>query len=97
MISLKRTVAWMTIVAASSSSAWAATSPSATWGKVRPAAIDNTAYIGVNNLKMVVSNVGSFGYDPTNFFGKSDGLYFPLGTTKSVVFASGLWVGARVH
>ncbi len=97
MISMKRTVAWMTIVAVSSSTAWAATSPSATWGKVRPAAIDNTAYIGVNNLKMVVSNVGSFAYDPTNFFGKSDGLYFPLGTTKSVVFAGGLWVGAKVH
>lgn len=97
MVSLKKTIAWMSVAAASCGTVWAASGPSTHWGKARPAAIDNTAYIGVNNLQMVVSNVGSFAYDPTNHFGKADGLYFPRGTTKSVVFASGLWIGARVH
>jgi len=63
---------------------------------VRPASVDNTAYIGVNNLQMLVSNVGSFAYDPSSHFGKHDGLYFPRGSSKSVVYAAGIWVGARV-
>jgi hypothetical protein len=66
---------------------------------VRPemAATDVRSYIGVNNLQMVVSNIGSFAFDPSGLFGKNDGLYFPRGTNRSVVFASGLWVGARVN
>ncbi|MBI3872215.1 MAG: hypothetical protein HY304_03950 [candidate division Zixibacteria bacterium] len=64
---------------------------------VRPAAIDNRSSIGVNNLQMMVSNVGSFAYDPSNSLGKSDGLYFPRGAKTTVVFAGGLWVGARVN
>lgn len=63
---------------------------------VRPASVDNTAYIGVNNLQMLVSNVGSFAYDPSSHFGKHDGLYFPRGSDKTVVYAAGLWIGARV-
>jgi len=64
---------------------------------VGAAAVDNTAFIGVNNLQMVVSNVGSFAYDPSQHFGKTDGLYFPRGTNRTVIFASGLWVGAMVN
>lgn len=64
---------------------------------IQPASIDNTSYIGVNTLKMLVSNVGSFAYDPSQRFGKPDGLYFPRGTNKSVIFAAGLWVGAVVN
>lgn len=62
-----------------------------------PAAIDVRSYIGVNNLQMVVSNIGSFAFDPSGFFGKNDGLYFPRGTDKTVVFAAGLWMGAKVN
>lgn len=61
------------------------------------AATDVRSYIGVNNLQMVVSNIGSFAFDPSGLFGKNDGLYFPRGTNRSVVFASGLWMGARVN
>lgn len=64
---------------------------------IAPASIDRIAYIGVNNLQMVVSNVGSFGFDPTNHFGKTDGLYFPRGTNKTVVYAGGIWIGAKVN
>ena len=64
---------------------------------VRKAAIDVRSFIGVNNLQMVVSNVGSFAFDPSEYFGKNDGLYFPRGTDNTVVFASGLWLGARVN
>lgn len=62
-----------------------------------PAAIDVRSYIGVNNLQMVVSNIGSFAFDPSGSLGKNDGLYFPRGTNKTVVFASGLWLGGRVN
>lgn len=62
-----------------------------------PAATDVRSYIGVNNLQMVVSNIGSFAFDPSALFGKNDGLYFPRGTNRSVVFASGLWLGANVN
>ncbi len=62
-----------------------------------PAAIDVRSYIGVNNLQMVVSNIGSFAFDPSGSLGKNDGLYFPRGTNKTVVFASGLWLGAQVN
>lgn len=64
---------------------------------MRPASIDRTAFIGINNLQMMVSNVGSFAFDPTNHFGKTDGLYFPRGTDKTVVYAAGIWIGARVE
>jgi len=62
-----------------------------------PAATDVRSFIGVNNLQMVVSNIGSFAFDPSGYFGKNDGLYFPRGTDKTVVFAAGLWMGARVN
>jgi hypothetical protein len=63
----------------------------------KPAAIDVRSFIGVNNLQMLVSNVGSFAFDPSEYFGKNDGLYYPRGTSNTVVFASGLWLGARVN
>jgi hypothetical protein len=77
--------------------AWAAPSVPTRGMAVRPASIDRSAFIGVNNLQMVVSNVGSFAYDPTNHFGKTDGLYFPRGTDRTVIYAGGIWIGARVN
>jgi len=75
----------------------AARSGASSAGRPQAAAIDNRSYIGVNNLQMLVSNVGSFAFDPTGYFGKSDGLYFPRGTGNTVIFGAGLWIGARVN
>lgn len=55
--------------------------------------IDNSGRVNVNNIDMVVTNHGSIGYDIAN---GNSGLFFPNGQTdKAVVFASGLWLGAK--
>lgn len=59
--------------------------------------IDNTTYFDVNQLLMFVTNTGSIAYDKTTLFGKADGLYFPRGTNKSVIYAGGVWMGAKVN
>jgi hypothetical protein len=56
--------------------------------------IDTDTYIDVNNIKMWVTNTGSFAWDVTT---GNPGLIFPKGTVNTVVFASGLWVGAKVN
>lgn len=61
-----------------------------------PQLIDNTTFYDANNLLMFVTNTGSFAYDKTTLLGKSDGLYFPKGTNKTVIFAAGIWMGAKV-
>ena len=85
------------VLALSTYPALAGVSPKSPNAAVSPASVDRTAFIGINNLQMVVSNVGSFAFDPTNHFGKTDGLYFPRGTDKTVIYAGGIWVGARVN
>ena len=50
--------------------------------------------IDVNNLNMFVTNLGSWANDFANF--NNSGLFFPRGTTKTVVYESGLWISARV-
>lgn len=62
-----------------------------------PATIDAITYFDANSLLMFVSNFGSFAYDRTASLGKNDGLYFPNGDTKSVMYAAGIWVGALVN
>lgn len=57
--------------------------------------LDENARIDVNNLEMVVTNEGSFSRDIAH--GGSSGLFYPRGTTKTVVYAAGLWVGGRVY
>jgi hypothetical protein len=59
-----------------------------------PQNIDNATHFDGNNLDMVVTNHGSFAFELES---GNSGLYFPRGTTKTVVFASGLWVGAKVN
>ncbi len=51
--------------------------------------------IDVNNLNMFVTNLGSWANDFANQ--NNSGLFFPKGTTKTVVYESGLWIGARVN
>ncbi|MFH1221028.1 MAG: hypothetical protein V1694_11340 [Candidatus Eisenbacteria bacterium] len=59
----------------------------------RPMIIDNTSFIDANNIQMIVTNHGSFAYDLT---AQNSGLWFPKGTDKTAVYASGLWIGAKV-
>lgn len=56
--------------------------------------IDNTARCDVNNLDFIVTNHGSLMLDLMN--GQS-GLTYPRGTTKTAIFAAGLWLGAKVN
>jgi hypothetical protein len=56
--------------------------------------IDNNAKIDTNNVEMYVTNHGSFAYNITS---GNSGLIFPKGTTKTAVFASGIWIGAKVN
>ncbi|MCC7430038.1 hypothetical protein IT568_04255, partial [bacterium] len=54
---------------------------------------DNSTIIDVNNIDMFVTNHGSFAY---NIPAQNSGLYFPSGQTgKAVIYASGLWLGAK--
>ncbi len=81
--------------------AWAATSLGGvrTGNRAQPAGAESTdlqTWIDVNNLLMFVTNTGSFAYDQGGVLGKSDGLYFPRGTDKTVIFAGGFWMGAMV-
>jgi len=62
-----------------------------------PNLVDFETYVDVNQLLMFTTNVGSFAYDNTGILGKADGLYYPRETDLTVMFAAGLWLGAKVH
>jgi hypothetical protein len=49
--------------------------------------------MNVNNVDMVVTNHGALAYD---LITGGPGLVYPKGTGRTAVFASGLWIGARV-
>lgn len=59
--------------------------------------IDNTTYFDENTLLMFVGNTGSFAYDKTALLGRNGGLYFPRLTNKTLMYAAGLWLGAKVN
>lgn len=66
------------------------------FGTARPSratTIDIDRRIDVNNINMFVTNTGSFAF---NLSAGDAGLFYPKGTDKSAVFASGLWLGAKV-
>ena len=58
------------------------------------ASSDNSGRMDANNLDMFVTNHGSFGWDLST---SEPGLRFPKGTTKTALFAAGMWVGAQVN
>jgi len=58
---------------------------------------DLTKYIRSGELLMFVTNDGSFAYDRTALLGKNDGLHYPRDCAKTVVYAAGLWLGAKVE
>src|SRR3990172_2493633 len=66
----------------------------------RPASVlttDLTKYLRSGELLMFVTNDGSFAYDRTELLGKYGGLHYPWDCAKTVVYAAGLWLGAKVE
>ena len=70
----------------------------------KSAALDTDTWIDVNKILMIVANDGAFATDLGGTLGKTDGLYYPFtsvddilsGTNdKTVIYASGLWIGAQ--
>ncbi len=68
------------------------------------ASLDTDTWIDANRLLMFVTNDGSFASDLGGILGKTDGLYYPFTSLadirfkkndNSVVYASGLWLGAK--
>jgi len=59
---------------------------------------DTETMIDVNNLQMFVTNKGGFAEDWQLLLEtvKNDGLYFPAGEKKTVLFSAGFWVGGLV-
>ncbi|RMH68420.1 MAG: hypothetical protein D6675_16055 [Gemmatimonadetes bacterium] len=57
-------------------------------------AIDTGGRLNVNNVDMFVTNIGSFAWDIET---GDPGLYFPNGTDRTAVFASGIWIGGLVN
>lgn len=58
--------------------------------------IQNDQTIGVNNIRMFVTNTGSFAWDKEGA-GQPAGFEFPRGSGKTAVYAAGLWLGAKVN
>ncbi len=78
--------------------AWGLSNVTGKWhGSQTALILDTDTRIDVNNLEMFVYNDGNFAYDNANVLGKTDGLYFPRGTKKTVIYSAGLWIGAKVN
>lgn len=58
-----------------------------------PATFEYSAFIDINQIRMGVTNLGSFASDMET---GNAGLEFPKGSGKTAVYAAGLWLGARV-
>jgi hypothetical protein len=55
--------------------------------------IDNNTYIDANNIKMLVTNHGSWAFDRTHM---APGMWYPNGSESTMIYASGIWVGAEI-
>lgn len=91
------------MVAMLAATLFAAAPPNGKFGQKQAQELDTDTWIDANKILMFVTNKGSFAYDQGGFLGKNDGLYYPFSTlqdisddinTTSVIFASGIWVGA---
>lgn len=77
--------------------AWGVSNVAGKWQSPSTALFKDTdTRLDMNNLEMFVYNDGNFAYDNANVLGKTDGLYFPRGTKKTVIYAAGIWIGAKV-
>ncbi len=91
-----RILTWVALASLVAGTVWAK-APEVLRRSARPArseVTDNSQYIDVNNIYMWVTNTGSFAWDKTT---GNAGLIFPKGTTKTAVFAAGLWLGGMVN
>jgi len=78
--------------------AWGVSNVTGKWQSQSTALFKDTdTRLDVNNLEMLVYNDGNFAYDNANVLGKTDGLYFPRGTKKTVIYSAGVWIGAKVE
>jgi len=101
---MKTVLVALCLVALLATLAMAAPPQGALYKGASPRSVDNEQYINVNNILMFVTNHGNFGRDLSGVFGNDYGTYFPYSTNaeiidgsldNSVVYASGLWMGAR--
>jgi hypothetical protein len=60
---------------------------------------DTRTMINVNNLQMFCTNIGGFAEDIAVMLetAKADGLYFPAGTDRTVIYSGGVWIGGTVY
>jgi len=63
---------------------------------LRTQSTDNTQTIGVNNIRMFVTNTGSFAWDKGSA-GQPAGFEFPKGSGRTALYAAGLWLGAKIN
>ncbi len=61
-----------------------------------PLVPSDTSYISSGRLLMFMTNDGSYAYDRTQHFGKNDGLHYPGTCPQTVIYAAGLWIGAKI-
>ncbi len=94
---LKRTLLFLACLALLGSVAWGLPNQV---GKMQSSnqalTFDTETFLDVNSLLCFVYNNGNFCYDNASVLGKTDGLYFPRGTKKTVIYAAGIWIGAKV-
>jgi len=97
---LKRLIVFLVIVSMMTAVAWGLNSKTGKQsGPGMSLILDTNTFLWINSIFCVVYNNGNFGYDDAGEFGKTDGWYYPFGSEKddkSVIYAAGIWVGAKV-
>jgi hypothetical protein len=81
------------LVALSNARIVVAAAPAGTTHPANPAVIDPSTTIDINQIRMFVTNTGSFAFDSN--LGAA-GFEFPKGSGKTAVFAGGPWLGAHL-
>ena len=101
---LKKIIIFLVCLAVMSSNAWGM--PYQTGKLYSPdisLGLDAGTYLNINQLLCFVYNDGNFAYNNANYqdenvpSSKTDGLYFPRGTKKTVIYAAGIWMGCKVN